>query len=107
MAIKMRNNTHEDACCCDCGETQKQVLNMYDICIGGTVFTICDRCVEQLQSKTLKAIVERNGRVKSGRDMAIIRRRGQDDYETRRWERYAEGRQTNAKEPVTKKGKTK
>lgn len=105
MAIKMRNNTNEDACCCDCGETQKQVLNMYDMCIGGNIFTICDRCVEQINSKTLKAIVERNGRVKSGRDMAVIRKRGQEDYETRRWERFAAGRQTEPKETPVKKGK--
>lgn len=104
MAIKMRNNTHEDACCCDCGETQKQVLNMYDMCIGGIIFTICDRCAEQIENKVLKAIVERNGRVKSGHDMAIIRKRGQEDYETRRRERYAADRQT---EPKETKGKAK
>lgn len=109
MAIKMRNNTHDDAVCCDCGEAQNQVLNMYDICIGGTIFTICDRCNEKLFDKSLKAICERNGRVKTGRDMAIIRRRGQEDYETRRWERYAEGRQTEPKETPVKpaKGKAK
>ena len=97
MAIKMRNNTNEEAICCECGDTQKQVLNMYDLCIGGTIFTICDRCNEQIQSKTLKALCERNGRTKSGRDMAIIRKRGQEDYETRKWERFAEGRQTVVK----------
>ena len=109
MAIKMRNNVKEDACCCECGETQKQVLNMYDLCIGGTIFTICDRCVEQVEGKLLKAIVERNGRVKSGKDMAIIRKRSQEDYETRRWERFAEGRQTEVKETPVKpmKGKMK
>ena len=109
MASKMRNNKNEDSFCCNCGETQKQVLNMYDLCIGDTIFTICDRCVEQMQMKLLKAIVERNGRVKSGRDMAIIRRRGQDDYETRRWERFAAGTQTVSKEELpskTKKGKS-
>ena len=48
---------------------------------------------ENLENHIIKAIVERNHRTKSGHDMAIIRRRGQDDYETRRWERYAAGRQ--------------
>lgn len=107
MAIKMRYNREEDACCCDCGETQNEVLNMYDICIGGTILTICDRCAEQIMNKTLKAVVDRNHRVKSSRDIAIIRRRGREDYETRRWERYAAGTQTKPYEPLTKKGKEK
>ena len=34
MAIKMRNNTKPDAICCECGESQKEVLNMFDLCIG-------------------------------------------------------------------------
>lgn len=75
MAIRMRNNTNSDAKCCECKETQSQVLNMFDICIGGTIFTICDRCNEQLFNKTLSAECYKNGRVKSQADMAIIRRR--------------------------------
>lgn len=98
MAIKMRNNTNEDAICCECGETQKQVLNMYDICIGGIIHTICDRCAEQIQMKTLKAIVDRNGRVKSSRDIMIINKRNQIAYDARKWERYAAGRQTKVKD---------
>lgn len=35
MAIKMRNNAKSDAVCCECGESQKEVLNMFDLCIGG------------------------------------------------------------------------
>ena len=87
MAIKMRNNLNEDAICCECGETQKQVLNMYDICIGGIIHTICDRC-----------IVDRNGRVKSSRDIMIINKRNQIAYDARKWERYAAGRQTKVKD---------
>lgn len=75
MAIKMRNNTKPEAVCCECGEGQKEVLNMFDLCIGGNIFTICDACNEQLFNKCLSAECFKNGRVKSQRDMAIIYKR--------------------------------
>ncbi len=75
MAIKMRNNTNPEAFCCECGEGQKEVLNMFDLCIGGNIFTICDVCNEKIFSKCLSAEVMKNGRVKSQHDMAIIRKR--------------------------------
>lgn len=73
--IKMRNNTKFDAVCCECGEGQDQVLNMFDLCIGGNIFTICDVCNEKIFRKCLSAEVMKNGRVKSQKDMAIIRKR--------------------------------
>lgn len=73
--IKMRNNTKPDAICCECDEGQKDVLNMFDLCIGSNIFTICDVCNEKILSKCLSAEVMKNGRVKSQRDMAIIRKR--------------------------------
>lgn len=73
--IKMRNNTNPDAICCECGERQDQVLNMFDLCIGGNIFTICDACNEKIFRKCLSAECLKNGRVKSQRDMAIIRKR--------------------------------
>ena len=79
MAIKMRNNTDKDAFCCECGETQDQVLNMFDLCIAGTIFTICDVCNEKIFSKCLSAEVMKNGRVKSQKDIQIINRRKQRD----------------------------
>ena len=91
--IKMRNNTEEDAYCCNCGEKQREVLNMFDLCIGEQVFTICDRCNNQILMKCLRAECMKNGRTKSSRDMAIIRKRGQADYERRRQERIQNGRQ--------------
>lgn len=75
MAIKMRNNTESNARCCECGDKQGEVLNMFDLCIGDTVFTICDVCNEKIFSKCLKAEVMKNGRVKSQHDMSIIRKR--------------------------------
>ena len=75
MAIKMRNNIKSDAICCECGEKQDQVLNMFDLCIGGNIFTICDVCNEKLFNKSLSAECMKNGRAKSQKDMAIIRKR--------------------------------
>ncbi len=75
MAIKMRNNMRLDAVCCECGESQKQVLNMFDLCIGGTIFTICDRCNEKIFNKCLSAECYKNGRVKTKEDIAIINKR--------------------------------
>ena len=73
--IKMRNNTKPNAICCECGERQDKVLNMFDLCVGGSIFTICDACNEKLLSKCLSAEVMKNSRVKSQQDMAIIRKR--------------------------------
>lgn len=71
---------------------------MFDLCIGGTIVTVCDVCNEQILMKTLKAECLKNNRVKSGHDMSIIRKRGQDKYEERQWERAAAGLDT--KEPA-------
>ena len=73
--IKMRNNTKPNAICCECGKGQKEVLNMFDLCIGGNIFTICDVCNEKIFSKCLSAEVMKNGQLKSQRDLAIIRKR--------------------------------
>ena len=73
--IKMRNNTKPNAVCCECGESQNEVLNMFDLCIGGNILTICDVCNEKLFSKCLSAECMKNGRVKSQHDIAIIHKR--------------------------------
>lgn len=78
MAIKMRNNTKPDAVCCECGENQKQVLNMFDLRIGGNILTICDACNEALFYKTLNAECMKNARIKYPRDIAIINKRKQN-----------------------------
>ena len=71
----MRNNTKSGAICCECGESQDQVLNMFDLCIGDNIFTICDACNEKLFRKCLSAECMKNARIKSQKDMAIIRKR--------------------------------
>ena len=80
MAIRMRNNKKLDSVCCECGETRKQVLDMFDICVGGNIFTVCDVCNEILFNKTLHAECYKNGRTKTPEDLAIIRRRANGSY---------------------------
>jgi len=75
MAVKMRNNTSKDAVCCECGESQAEVLNMFDLCIGGTIHTICDVCNEAIFYKSLRAECYKNGRLKSPKDISIINKR--------------------------------
>ena len=80
MAIKMRNNKDVDSICCECGDSRRNVLDMFDLCIGGNVFTICDMCNEQLFFKTLKAECNKNARVKTPQDMAVMRKRSGGSY---------------------------
>lgn len=80
MAIKMRNNNDLDAECYECGDKQKDVINMFDICIAGEVFTVCDRCNEKLLNKCIKAHCFKNGRLKTPQDMAVMRRRKNEQY---------------------------
>ena len=81
MAIKMRNNSKLDSVCCECGQPRKQVLDMFDLCIGGNIFTICDLCNDALFRKTLKADCYTNGRVKDKHDIAIINQRGRAKWD--------------------------
>lgn len=87
MAIKMRYNNDQESICCNCRQTRAEVLDMFDVCIGTTIVTICDACNSQLLAKALKAEAIKNGRTKSGHDMAIIRKRSQAAYAARRSER--------------------
>ena len=80
MAIKMRNNKELDSVCCECGDHRKDVLDMFDLCIGGNVLTICDVCNEQILSKTLRAECSKNARIKTPQDMAVMRKRANGSY---------------------------
>ena len=78
MPIRMRTNTKADATCCECGQPRNKVLEMFDIQVGGNIFTICDLCNEALFYKTLRATCNVNGKVKTKQDMYIIHQRGRD-----------------------------
>lgn len=79
MAIRMRNNKKQDSVCCECGDPRDEVLDMFDLCIGGMVFTICDVCNEILFNKTLSAECQKNHRVKDAHDMKILSKRATKD----------------------------
>ena len=83
MALRMRNNKEPDSVCCECGDSRKQVLDMFDICIGGNIFTICDRCNEILFYKSLRAECAKNARVKTPQDMAVLRKRAEGSYKAK------------------------
>lgn len=73
--IKMRHNNNADAICVECGNTLNEALNLFDICIGGNIFTICDECNKELFFKTLKADCFVNGRVKKQSEINKIYKR--------------------------------
>lgn len=83
MAIRMRNNRDKNSVCCECGDKRYDVLDMYDICIGGNIFTICDVCNEALLNKTLVAECNKNARVKTQDDMRVLRARSVKSYKAR------------------------
>ena len=92
MAIKMRNNKDSNSICCECGHPRKEVLDMFDLCIGGNVFTFCDECNEQIFYKTLKADCAKNARVKTPEDMRIIRKRANGSHKSKWYLKHEEER---------------
>ena len=77
MAIKMRVNKDGDEIRCQCcNQNRKNSLEMFDLMVGQTYLRLCDVCVEQLFSKTLKATCMVNRKLKSPADMRVIRKRG-------------------------------
>lgn len=75
MAIKMRINKDTSATCESCGNGKTKSLEMFDVCIGENIMTICDACNEVLFNKTLKATVGVNHKLKSQQDLKVIRSR--------------------------------
>jgi hypothetical protein len=53
---------------------------MFDLCVGGTILTFCDRCNEVILHKTLCAECNKNGRVKTPEDMKVMRKRANGSY---------------------------
>ena len=85
MAIRMRNNRKLDSVCCECGDKRIDTLEMFDLCIGGNIFTICDACNEKLFMKTLSAECQKNHRVKDAHDMKVLRKRATNSARSK-WE---------------------
>lgn len=73
--MKMRINKNDEAVCCECGNDREKSLELYDICIGGNVITICDECNDKVLSKTLSASCRLHERLKTKTDLRILRNR--------------------------------
>lgn len=72
--IKMRVSKN-DYCCSSCNARRKESLEMFDVCIGNVILTLCDECNDELFRKTLKASCIVNGKLKSADDMKVINNR--------------------------------
>lgn len=74
--IKMRTNKSDNPICKVCGHTRKNSLEFFDIAFTPKhIITVCDACVDDLFSKTLKANCQVNAKLKSQKDLAIIQNR--------------------------------
>ena len=71
----MRINKNDEAVCCECGNDREKSLELYDICIGGNIITICDECNDKVLSKTLSASCRLHERLKTKTDLRILRNR--------------------------------
>lgn len=81
MAVRMRFNKDSSAHCKVCGASRFDSLEMFDVAFTDKArITMCDECMQVLADKSLKAVVHVNGKVKSSRDMAVIRKRQHGTY---------------------------
>ena len=82
MGIKMRQNKNQHVSCKVCGNKLEESLGMFDIAFTDKhIITICDRCNNQLLSKSLKASCLIDSKIKSKKDQDIIaRRKGRSKY---------------------------
>lgn len=76
MPIRMRINKDSDAVCKTCGCDQNNVVEMFDVRFTEKAqITICDLCMNELLDKSLHMVCNVNHKVKSPKDMRVIRRR--------------------------------
>lgn len=73
--IKMRINKEEVCTCNSCGAKPDESLEMFDVAIGSFMIVVCDNCMNVLFQKTLKATCLVNAKVKTKRDLKIIKQR--------------------------------
>ena len=73
--VKMRVSKDRNEKCICCNKGIEQSLEIFNICFGDVIVTICDKCNEDLLTKSVRASCIVNHRVKSKRDMQIIQER--------------------------------
>lgn len=80
MPIRMRINKDSESVCKTCGDDRDNVVEMFDIALTDKHrITICDRCMNELLDKSLHMVCGVNHKVKSPKDMRVIRRRHNKD----------------------------
>ena len=73
--VKMRVSKDRNEKCICCNKGIEQSLEIFNICFGDVIVTICDKCNEDLLTKSVRASCLVNHRVKSKRDMQVIQER--------------------------------
>ena len=73
--VKMRVSKDRNEKCICCNKGIEQSIELFNICFGDVIVTICDRCNDDLLTKSVRAACLVNHRVKSKRDMQIINER--------------------------------
>ena len=65
-AIKIRVNTKQNDVCTGCGKSSKnEKKEFYDMMIGKKLIHLCFDCMDMMFTKTLKATVQYQGKLKS------------------------------------------
>lgn len=73
--IKMRVSKEELDICSVCGYSTKDSLVMFEVKIGKTIHSVCDKCMEDLFGCSLKATRYTDSKFKSQDDIKIINAR--------------------------------
>lgn len=60
--------------CEGCGVDIRKTYKMFDVMVGNFTFSLCDKCVDKLLSKTLKAICMCNEETKTPDGLKKYRR---------------------------------
>lgn len=68
-----------DCNCNSCNASSEESIEMFDIKIGNFQIVVCDNCMNVLFQKTLKATCIVNAKLKTKKDLAIIKKRKRRD----------------------------
>lgn len=82
--IKMRVNNDRESVCFNCGREWKDVREMYDLKIGykkERTLPLCQKCIEEMEMKFLKASCMYNAKLKDKIAMKRIQNEKTLDYE--------------------------
>ena len=73
--VKMRVSKDRNEKCICCNKGIEESLEIFNICFGDVIIAICDRCNDDLLTKSVRASCLVNHRVKSKHDLQVINNR--------------------------------